>query len=459
MAKYERSLQWALGLALGATAFGLLYLWTNWGRAFQVAMGIAALSVLLSLFRYPACLTFVYGFLMLAGVTVFIPGLTSAFFVLALLILILRKLLSHELTWRLPVFLLAAALFAAWFQVSGLWVDQFNNYNWILVYRVLLALLVLYELVKTKADVEVFALGAASGMIVTSVSALFSAYRFYASGAAAQIAGAVTNIKGARFYGHWGDPNIMGITIVAFLGVTIALWRGSGQRYVRWYMAVASLLAVVTAFVSLSRGAMLGCFIVIVMMLAVERHRMSLFAAFAAVVWLVVSTVPIDFIGRLASLATGDNSMSERTSLVKAGFQLFCESPFFGGGMGSFEHNVLYLIKYLPHAFFAHNTYVDILVDGGIVGLGLFGMCIYLVVRGLNWRDWSARRRDSVDELNAGWRASVAATLFMLLTMSMIAYVSTWVLLALAASHRLILAEEQGPARIGHVPLSTLRVG
>ncbi len=432
--KREATRELALGVGLGIAATALYWLWNFWGRSFQVAVALVAFSFLIMLIRYPSLGGFLFGFVLLSGVPIFVPGITSAFFAVMLLILVVRKSIQSDATWRMTTFVAIFALFAVWFQVSGLWVEQHNEYNWILVYRVLLGILILQELIKSVSDYIFFIVGAACGMIITAGSAIVSAYQFYTSGAAEQVAGAVADIGKARFYGHWPDPNLMAITLVAFLGLTIALWRSRIAWPVRWLMAVASCLTIFATMISLSRGGMLGCFIVIFMMIVSERRKLLLLTLFSLLFAFVLTFLPIDLLGRIVSIGSGDASTGERGSLLVAAFKLFWEAPIFGAGMGSLQHNVLQHVKYLPHSFISHNTFADIAVDGGLVGFGLFAGCLWLAIRSLNWKNWSVDPADTSAMLNVGLRASLLATIFMILTLSMIAYVPIWAIFSIAAS-------------------------
>lgn len=439
------AIQSLIGAGVGVLGIALFFIWSFWGRAFQAALALVGVTLLFVMLRYPAIGSAMFGFIMLSGAPAYIPKLTVLFYAGMIAILFTRKLITGESTWRLTPFIAMTAVFIAWFQVTGLWVEQYNNYNWALVYRVLLGLLILSELISDVQDYVVFAIGAAVGMLVTSVSAIVSAYRFYTTGAAEQIAGAVANIEQARFYGYWLDPNIMSITLVTFLGLTIALWRSRISWPIRWLMAAAAVLSVLATFISLSRAGMIGCLIVVILMLAVERKRILLSSVFVMILIFVLAFVPIDFIGRVTDLVQGDRSTSERGALILSALRMFTDNVWFGGGMGSFEHNILSIMRYLPSAFFSHNTFLDIAVDSGIVGLILFCACLWFAARPLSWSMWEVDHSNIPQMIHSGLRASFVATCFMLLTMSMTSYVPVWSLLILTSSLAYIRSAVEHP--------------
>ncbi len=422
-----------IGLLAGLSSVAIWLLWTFWGRAPLLAMALVGAIAGLSVLRFPVIGTTLIGFVLLSNLAAYVPGSTSLLFGAMLLVVIVRKLLEFDTHWTTTPFLAAAIVFAVWFQASLLWADSHLFHNFHLFYRVLLAIIVLHELINKESDLIAFYVGSAFGMIFTAVITIKTAYEFYTSGVADQIATTVTEIESSRFFGHWVDPNIMSITLVAFLGGTIALWRSALPRSVRSLMMIASIMALVAIAVSLSRAGMIGAIIVILLMLAVEKHRVQLFIVLGGIIALLLSVVPIDIVGRLASLMSGDASTSERASLLLAGWKLFPESPIWGLGMGSFEHRVTYILPHLSAGVFSHNTFVDVAVDSGVIGLGLYLTCWWYAARSLSWQDWSTERHNLSRVLNSGMRASFVAGFFCVMTITSTTYVPYWTFLAVVA--------------------------
>jgi len=419
---------------MACTSVLMIVAWLYWGRTAQLAIALAAAGGAVAMLRYLEIAAFVAGFFCVANLGAFLPGSTSAFFAGVFLIITIRKLIKGDMGWRYGAILLPASLFVAYFQISGLWADQDYFYDWDLLIRVLPVVFVMVELANSRRQFLVFFVGCAVGMTFSSVSAIRTATDFYASGVADQIAGTVTNIESSRFFGHWPDPNIMSMTLTTYLGGVIALWRSRLGIVVRAISLVAVVTTIAAVLMSLSRSGVLTCGIVILMMLAVERRRLVLFAIVSMVLIVLMATLPVDLFGRFAKIASGmDNSSSERFSLLIHGWSFFWNNPIFGSGIGGFENGILYKLSYLPHGFFSHNTLVDIAVDGGLVAVTLFVFCLIPVFNGLSWSNWRPDPNDSTDMLNAGLRSGLVATIFSMLTMSSVAYVPFWVYFTLCA--------------------------
>lgn len=429
-------LDWKLGVWAGLIAVATIFAWLYWGRALQFAVALSAAAFGLFYMRYIEVPIVLLGFLLTSNIANYIPGSTSVFMILTLLVLILRKLVAGELTWRLSPLVVTALVFIGYFQSTGLWVEHTTNYVWDLLYRVIPVLLVVSELMSTPRHHVWFFVGIAFGMLFTSVSTIKTAFEFYTMGVADSIAGSVTNIESTRFYGHWPDPNIMSMTLTAFLGGVIAYWRSNLHYMIRGLMVVTVVATVAAILMSLSRAGLVGVIIVVGMMLAVERRRWLLLTVVVAVTLLLLTVLPIDVFGRVASLLSGtDKSSSERFSLLAAGWQMFWDNPIFGGGLGHFQNNISFFVTYLRHAMFAHNSLVELAVDGGLVAVLLFVACIVIALKGLNWKNWKGDPTDKDSMLNAGLRAGLVASMFSMLTLTAYSFVPVWVLMTMCASY------------------------
>lgn len=420
--------EWTVGLSVACIAVAVALASLFWGRAIPAAIAIAAGGVFIAMLRYLEIASFLTGVVLVANLGAFIPGSTTGFFAAVLLILLVRKAMSFDTNWRIGAIVLASCLFITYYQVTGLWVDQTTFYSWKLVERVILAIIVVSELVSTPRHYITLFVGCAVGMTFTSISAMRTATEFYMSGVADQIAGQVNSIESSRFFGHWPDPNIMAMTLTTFLGGVFALWRSRVHIMIRTVALIAVVTSVAAVIISLSRAGLLTCLTILLLMTAVERRRLTILAVVSSILVIMLTFLPIDLYGRVSSLLSGtDASGSERLALSMSGWKFFWSNPIFGAGMGSFENSVVYLLPHLPHGVFAHNTLVDIAVDGGLVAVALMVGCLFFAFKGLTWNDWRPDPNDTFAMLNVGLRSGLIATIVSMLTMSSVTYVPFWV--------------------------------
>lgn len=117
--------------------------------------------------------------------------------------------------------------------------------------------------------------------------------------------------------------------------------------------------------------------------------------------------LPSFIANRLQNLRVNDNLIL-RLVYFGDGLQLFRRSPIIGLGMGSFENAVKSVQSFYYETKYAHNHYIQVMAETGIVGLlvflGLFGVSFWALLRG--------RKAENADPLIP---ALSAALVFMML--------------------------------------------
>jgi O-antigen ligase len=86
--------------------------------------------------------------------------------------------------------------------------------------------------------------------------------------------------------------------------------------------------------------------------------------------------LPSFLYNRLFTNSLNDNSNADRLILWKNGFNGFLNRPFLGYGVGNFNYYVR-LIFPQHKVVVAHNSFLDILIDVGIIGFGVFAVMVY----------------------------------------------------------------------------------
>ncbi|KQY23223.1 hypothetical protein ASD16_11730 [Cellulomonas sp. Root485] len=162
--------------------------------------------------------------------------------------------------------------------------------------------------------------------------------------------------------------------VVAVVGLGLTLQRAGGSLSRRTVVAAAALLAAVSVLASDSRGAVVSMGVGFVVVIAVTaRRRARAFAAAVAVAGGLALSLRMGWFDttfdRFATAQGGDNV---RAQLQAAGFELLRSHPF-GIGFESFStfvaSGVVTAERALSHA---HNTYVQVGLDAGLLGLAGF---------------------------------------------------------------------------------------
>jgi len=224
---------------------------------------------------------------------------------------------------------------------------------------------------------------------------------------------------GGAIFGPFTNPNHYAQYMNMAFGVTLGLLLVAGNRSglrnadtwrekLGWFasdqagrFALLSFAAVIMAAsvcVSLSSGGMmslavaLGVATVVVSLwrgVSVNRGRLIVavvFLAVAAVVW--IGWKPV--FKELGTLREIDISSNVRTEATLSTLRMFAASPAFGVGFGSFQHVFPAFqgprIEFGTRWLHAHNDYAQLLAEGGIVGVLLVGLLVFLFVQTLRRR-------------------------------------------------------------------------
>lgn len=186
-----------------------------------------------------------------------------------------------------------------------------------------------------------------------------------------------------RYTGLGGNAN--GVAAAIALALPLAWYLGNfGARgLLRWLNYLYVPLAIFAVILTASRGGFLVALTGLMVVPLTFRYlrgkgRLAVIVFASLSVGLIAATVPLANFTRLTEASTeiSDGSLSSRGSIWKAGLQVYTESPIVGIGTGSFPQTVEPILgRPAP----AHNAFVTILVEMGVIGLGLY-VANFLVV-------------------------------------------------------------------------------
>jgi O-antigen ligase len=200
-------------------------------------------------------------------------------------------------------------------------------------------------------------------------------------------------------------------------GVIIIAWFISGDRigirWAKWVVAATVLLTVL----SLSRSA-LAAQLGVIVLARFDPHSLRSYirtigvVVGAAIVALlaVFEYAPLHhrfFHGDTTSVGGFTLNVTGRDALWSANWGWFLQKPWIGWGAGSSDTMTTALPGH--NAGHPHNDYLRLLVDYGVVGLALWLISFYLLIR-ITWRAWQAMR----DTRTPGERVHAAAVLSMI---------------------------------------------
>jgi O-antigen ligase len=188
-----------------------------------------------------------------------------------------------------------------------------------------------------------------------------------------------------RFAAEGFDPNDLAMTLALALPMAWYLSMTHSRPLARWISGAYVPLGVVSILLTGSRGGMVAT-IVALMIVPLTMVRLSKARRAVAIFVLVLSGalaiiyVPDTVVQRLATTTSefqGDVSIGGRFKLWRAGLYAFLDQPVIGYGPGSFKPVVMPQLGRLAQV--AHNSYISVLVEQGLVGFVLYGLMLVTV--------------------------------------------------------------------------------
>jgi O-antigen ligase len=306
----------------------------------------------------------------------------------------------------------------------------------------LMAVWLIWELAVTETRVLGLLQSYVLGALVSSLSAL---YNFMAGRTAAQLAAAEgKNVWETSRYSIAGlNENDLGLMLALSIPMIFYLLVSQRRPFVKllcWLQLVAGFTSIL---LTASRGSLLAAIAGLAMFpLTLSRlPRWQRFASLAACAGLLACgayLVPQSSWSRIFKFGSelSEGTLTHRTVIWAAGLEAFRDHPFLGVGAGAYGPTVL---KAVDIPYVAHNTFLSVLVELGVVGalllFALLASIFYCALRMpyLERRLWIT--------LLATWAVGVSALTWEYRK-------PTWLLFGLAASHAYIRRTEG--SRLAH---------
>jgi O-antigen ligase len=267
--------------------------------------------------------------------------------------------------------------YVTWAIVSLLWTADSGKtvYELERLIPVFFLSMVVYSVTKTRRDLLIVV----GGYIVTS--ALWAAYAL-ATG---------TAVEGNRLTGGLNDPNYFAAELVLAVIAGGFLIGATRSLHVRALVLTCVVVDLIAFILTQSRGGIVGMAVGMAVAIAVAgRSRGVVVALIAMAIALTVAYVAIAAPAgvRHRITAFSSNQSSGRTGSWQIAWKVFEHHPVNGVGVGAFQVvqlgyvstvNLQFVGQVLDQQLVAHNTYLEILSELGLVGMLFLGGGVVLV--------------------------------------------------------------------------------
>lgn len=241
--------------------------------------------------------------------------------------------------------------------------------------------------------------------LYTTRTAVLAGLQAYVLGAFVAIANAVANfLSGEQFYTHYDryspdDTNPDGFAFIIVLGIPLAWYLAASQNsskmgsLLKWFNFLYIPAALLGIALSGTRTALVASIPAMVFGLASLTSvrlstRIAIVLLFAAAVLIFVPRLQTArSFQRLGTTATEltEGDLNNRTNNWREGLASFAEHPLLGVGSKMYR-------SVNTWGKVAHNTFLSVLVESGLIGLILFGIVLTIAsIQAWNQPKWDSR--------------------------------------------------------------------
>ena len=179
-----------------------------------------------------------------------------------------------------------------------------------------------------------------------------------------------------RIYASFATPNSFGCYLSVVISFVISrLFRKSGFKPSKAVYGSLFILLFACLVLTVSRGAWFA-FLGSILFLSIWIHSLGVLFMILGIVMVIIQPFFHPFIKeRLANFFIfSDTSSMDRKYIWLAGWKMFISKPWFGVGIGTFMDNFkkFIAIDYKHTAAYAHNCYLQMASEIGIIGLMAF---------------------------------------------------------------------------------------
>lgn len=295
----------------------------------------------------------------------------KVFFVMALGAYIINSLLKGKITVpeidkvSLAIYILAGVVTMSLFYSIDLRLSFHEISTFIMV---ILIYLLIASLVNSSSDIRLVQ----QCLMISAIISVFFMFFAWTAGGFMR--------KGA----FEADPNFFALSLIMTIPITINEVSLTKSKLWKVLSAVMFLVIIFATLATFSRGGLVTLIVVMIFMFSKTKKSVLfvlpiiIISGFAFAIFVSTATIQVEPLG----LASGQriSALVYRLSAMRSAFHVFMDHPLFGVGVGNF---IRYYHQYsiLPSSysvFVAHNMYLEILANLGLIGFIPFSSIIIL---------------------------------------------------------------------------------
>ncbi len=174
-----------------------------------------------------------------------------------------------------------------------------------------------------------------------------------------------------RIQGVNSNPNSLGASLVVFTPIPFLFFFAEKKNWKRSLSLVLFAIFLIATVLTFSRGAIVSlAFVILIIVIKKRHHRAVLWGSLISCI-IILILIPSSLWERFEFVAhlRGEASARWRFKLFLGALNYFIENPFLGIGLGNFIQEA---IRIIPKHQVAHNMYLEIAAETGLLGLIAF---------------------------------------------------------------------------------------
>lgn len=372
-----------------------------------------ALFGVLLVLQYPVC--GVYAAMFIAPLIAFSSMPLAGVCVLTMMSLAVKSVCVQGFKWRRTGVGVAIALFLAVMFISSLF--SFARMSSLTVWLMYFIFVNFYFAIINTVDTRdklcgLIRLFVISGAIVALYGVMQYAFGWTTSNA--WIDEEMFENETMRVYSTLANPNVLGEYLLLVLPAALVFFlKDKAKSLSKWVYLVISAIMFLCLILTQSRGCWLGFMVTVAVFVTFYEGRW--WALVPLALCIVPFVMPQTFMDRLLSIGDMNDSSTSYRVFIWMGSMGILRNYLLGGiGMGERAFSAVYpLFSYnaviAPHA---HNTFLQLLVEGGIAALVVFVAVIVMFFRSAHRVYKKRHKKSRVSAMVLGISSGVAGFLF-----------------------------------------------
>ena len=186
-----------------------------------------------------------------------------------------------------------------------------------------------------------------------------------------------------RIVSTFSNPNVFGEFILVSFGLSVASFLISRGWKLKIFFAFCTGLQLVNLVITYSRGCYLACLAAALIIIWCCDKRILSFTVFALPI--LPKILPQNMLARIMTVGSylKDTSVLYRFSIWKGALRIVKNHWYFASGIGTVAFSMFYrnyMFAGTP-AQHSHNTYIQLAVEIGIIGLTVFLMLYFFIIK------------------------------------------------------------------------------